>query len=119
MDSKSKAEQMLNNAATREPVLLGTAIVQFVSVVIGCAAVFGFDVSPEQQDMVWQMLGAFSILIWSAAPFIRNSVYSPNTHANEVSAAAQTQVPAVSEALVVPDPPPTIVVQEEVDNPSL
>lgn len=90
MDSKSKAEQMLNSAANREPVLLGTAIVNFVAMIIACAAVFGFDISSEQQDMVWQMLGAFSVLLWSAAPFVRGRVYSPATHETEVATALAT-----------------------------
>lgn len=110
---KAEAESLLNRAATREPVLLGTAIVNFVAVLISGAAIFGFDLSGEQQDMIWQMLGAFSILLWTAAPFIRGSVYSPNTHVNEVAAAASTEVPVVSDALVQPAPPPTVIVKEE------
>jgi hypothetical protein len=109
---KAEAESMLNRAAAREPVLLGTAIVNFVAVLISGAAIFGLELSDAQQDMIWQMLIAFSGLIWAAAPFVRHSVYSPNTHANEVAAAAATSVPVVSEATVVPEPPPTVIVKE-------
>ena len=118
MNERERAESMLNSAVAREPILLGTAIVNFVAALIAGAAIFGFETSAVQQDTIWQMLGAFSVLLWTAAPILRHSVYSPNTHANEVAAAAETQVPAVTDALVTPEPPPTVVVQDEVDAPT-
>ena len=82
-----RAEDALNRAVEREPVLLGTAIVNFVAVAISTAAIFGFHISPEQQDAIWQLLAAFSILLWAGAGFIRQGVYSPATHNREIESA--------------------------------
>ena len=98
-ENKNKVEEMLNGAVSREPVLLGTAIVNFVAALISTAAILGLELTAQQQDTIWQMFAAFSVLLWTAAPMIRKAVYSPSTHEREVVAAAATSVPIVSDSL--------------------
>ena len=102
MDEKARAESALNKAATREPILLGTAIVNFVAAAIATAAVMGLDLTGVQQDAIWQCLGAGSILLWTASGFMRQSVVSPATHLRKVEEAAISQEAEPANTLVTP-----------------
>ena len=93
MSEKSRTEAMLNSAATNQPVLLGTAIVQFISVALVAVASFGFDLSDAQQDAIWQLLGAFSIFLWSASAWVKHATVPNAKNEAQVKDALYTPVP--------------------------
>jgi hypothetical protein len=80
-----------------EPVLLGTAIVNFVGILFLTVAAFGFELSAVQQDAIWQLIAAFSVLVWTGGAWIRSRVPSPATH-ERVVGELQAQLEAQASA---------------------
>lgn len=76
-DNKQQFEDALNGIQNKEPVLLGTAVVQLIVALIALLASWGIDMSDAQQDALWQSLAAFSVVLWMVAPVIRQHVWSP------------------------------------------
>ena len=76
-DSKASFEASLNGIQNKEPVLLGTAIVQLIVALVALLAAWGVDMTAAQQDAMWQTLAAFSVVLWMMAPVIRAHVWSP------------------------------------------
>jgi cytochrome b subunit of formate dehydrogenase len=72
-------ESNINSWSNREPVLLGTAIVQLVVAGIALAATFGLNMTDAQINALWGFLAAFSTILWIGAGAIRNHVYAPST----------------------------------------
>lgn len=76
-DNKQQFEDALNGIQNKEPVLLGTAVVQLIVALIALLAAWGIDMTAAQQDALWQSLAAFSVVLWMMAPVIRSKVWSP------------------------------------------
>jgi hypothetical protein len=89
MTPRQSAEDALNRAANGERVLLGTAVVNFVGVLFLTVAAFGFELSAVQQDAIWQLIAAFSVLVWTGGFWIRKGVPSQVTLEREVEAAKE------------------------------
>jgi hypothetical protein len=82
-------ESNINGWQSREPVMLGTAIVQLITMGIALAATFGLEMSDAQINALWGFLAAFSTVLWIAAAAIRAHVYAPATVAKIEAAAGQ------------------------------
>jgi uncharacterized membrane protein len=72
-------ESNINNWQSREPVMLGTAIVQLIVTGIALAATFGLNMSDAQINALWGFLAAFSTVLWIGAAAVRARVYAPAT----------------------------------------
>jgi uncharacterized membrane protein len=86
-------ERNINNWESREPVMLGTAVVQLIVTGIALAATFGLSMSDAQVNALWGFLAAFSTVLWIAAAAIRAHVVSPATYQKDVAVALATEPP--------------------------
>lgn len=92
MSSREQFETNLNGIQNREPVLLGTAIVNLIAAFLALGAAWGLEMTAAQQDAMWQTLAAFSVVLWLVAPVIRSKVWSPASVA-EITAGDVTRLP--------------------------
>ena len=86
----------------KEPALVVSTAVAFLTAILGCAAAFGFNLDDTQRNAVIGVVAPTTALLFLIGPIIRSLVYSPNTVKKKVAEAAARGAAGEVQTPVVP-----------------
>lgn len=86
----------------REPALIVSAIVAFLTETFGLAIAFGIDISDSQQKAIVGTVTAAATVIVLLGPIVRGLVYAPATVQKKVDEAANKGAAGEVQSPVVP-----------------